>query len=136
VKRFPKLLYFDVGFAGGVPRQYYISYGLTADGLLLWLRKQLASLGARPPAMPPCATLGDLQCASGLCVPEARVCDGAWDCGDGADETMCQLEKQEAEEEEDEEEEEEATSTTTEAPQWRPNADGEGFYSLTNFSFK
>ncbi len=41
VERYPKILYFDAGFPTGIPRQYYRSYGLKADKLLLWLRKQV-----------------------------------------------------------------------------------------------
>ncbi len=48
VTRYPKLLYWDAGFPQGVPRQYYRSYGLTADGLLLWLRKQIMSAVGGP----------------------------------------------------------------------------------------
>ncbi len=43
VDKYPKLLLWDSAFSAGVPRQYYKSYGLSAEGLLLWLRKQIMS---------------------------------------------------------------------------------------------
>ena len=41
VEEYPTLLYWDKGFPGGVPRQYYKSYGLTTAGLVQWLQKQI-----------------------------------------------------------------------------------------------
>ncbi len=41
VSRFPKLLYWDAGFPRGMPRPYYRSYGLKAESLMLWIRKQV-----------------------------------------------------------------------------------------------
>ena len=39
---FPTLLYWDRGFSGATPRQYYKSYGLTKSGLVQWLQKQIS----------------------------------------------------------------------------------------------
>ena len=42
METFPTLLYWDRGFPGGIPRQYYKSYGLTKSGLVQWLQKQIS----------------------------------------------------------------------------------------------
>ena len=41
VEKFPTLLFWDRAFPGGIPRQYYKSYGLTKSGLVQWLQKQI-----------------------------------------------------------------------------------------------
>lgn len=42
METFPTLLYWDQGFLGGIPRQYYKSYGLSKSGLVQWLQKQIS----------------------------------------------------------------------------------------------
>ncbi|XP_053638851.2 low-density lipoprotein receptor-related protein 1B-like isoform X3 [Cherax quadricarinatus] len=35
----------------------------------------------------PCPKAGEFRCKTGTCIPEARRCDGVYDCRDGSDET-------------------------------------------------
>ncbi len=89
-------MYWDSGFPGGVPRQYYKSYGLSASGLLTWLQKQISSTAV----FSPICRLGQFACnaavgvfaygqQSVVCLNEEEVCNGVWNCADGSDEQMC-----------------------------------------------
>jgi hypothetical protein len=107
VENYPKLLYWDSGFAGGIPRQYYKSYGLTASGLMVWLEKQILSTMQQQPSSALVCPVGLFACdfsdgvgwgetmyptaegGGGICVNEELVCNGVWDCRDGTDEQMC-----------------------------------------------
>ena len=41
-----------------------------------------------------CPSLGEFLCPRDLfCVPEEKVCDGSFDCSDGADEQLCAADK-------------------------------------------
>lgn len=46
-----------------------------------------------PPALrsysPPGCAADSFKCASGKCIPNAQMCDGKDDCGDGSDEGSC-----------------------------------------------
>ena len=113
VNTFPRLLYWDSKFPTGAPRQYYKSYGLTTEGLLLWLEKQMASTVV---PFPPCRFLGQFQCPDfrdgGKCLEEPQVCDAVYHCIDGADEQMC------------------PPKSTTPRPNDRPDAGGYTFLSV------
>ena len=96
---YPKLLFWDMAFPSGMPRQYYKSYGVkNKEAILTWLQKQIAStvITNRPATatgpvntvLKPC-NLGELQCGDGRCVGESQVCDGRRHCADGADEQNC-----------------------------------------------
>eukprot|EP00095_Tigriopus_kingsejongensis_P003285 maker-scaffold781_size98004-snap-gene-0.20 protein:Tk03285 transcript:maker-scaffold781_size98004-snap-gene-0.20-mRNA-1 annotation:"sortilin-related receptor isoform x2" len=87
VDTYPKILYYDASFPMGMPRQYYKSYGLTANGLLTWLQKQIMSTQA-PTMVIPC-NMGEFQCGNGQCLQENLICDGVYQCRDGSDEQMC-----------------------------------------------
>lgn len=59
------------------------------DTAVCWRCCGLCALPALRSCSPPGCAADSFKCASGKCIPNAQMCDGKDDCGDGSDEGSC-----------------------------------------------